>query len=129
MATQSNALCDLPELIEIRCVHHVANDDPCGRIEAVGGLREGITWMLAQSEAIGAIDRGDARFYVRTGKNSSAVIIDVDENGHRYLKGATDVASPTSLLALPECPRSSLRLRRHFDWSDVESKPSNDDLV
>ena len=111
---------DLPDLLEVRCVNRIAHDDRCSRVVAIGGLRDGISWRLTQSEAIRAIALGDARFYVRLDNHEVGILIARSESGRRYLKCATDGVDPMSLLSLPECPRSSKPLGVHFDWARRE---------
>ena len=117
MAKRIDAPHDLPLLLEVRCVNQVAHEDPCAHIQCISGVRDGVTWKLTQSEAMQAIDRGDARFYAQLANHSVAIVIDVNESGRRYLKCSTNWSDPAGLLSLPECPRSSGRPRAHFDWA------------
>ena len=112
---------DLPDLIEVRCVDRVKHDDPCSRILGIGGLRDGVTWKMTQSDAIEAMERGDMRFGARLGNHLVVLVVAVDKSGRRYLKCSTDGIDPLALLSLPQCP-PSLPLRTHFDWADVEAK-------
>ena len=118
VSKRNDAPRELPQLLEVRCVNKVAHEDPCARIQCIGGVRDGVTWKLTQTEAMQAIDRGDARFYAQFGNHSVAIVIDENESGRRYLKCFTDGRDPEGLLSLPECPRSSGRPRAHFDWAE-----------
>jgi hypothetical protein len=102
------ALSALPDLIEVRYVNRIEQEDPSARIVAIGGLRNGATWKMSQSDAITAIERGGVRFYARIGNHSVAIKVGINENGRRYLRCATDGAVPITLLSLPECPPQSL---------------------
>jgi hypothetical protein len=97
----------LPDLIEVRWVNRVEHPEPGARIVAIGGLHNGATWTMSQSDAIVAIEHGAARFYARIGSHSVAINIGINENGNPYLRCATDGAVPITLLSLPECPPKS----------------------
>lgn len=107
---------DLPPLVEVTCVVRVAHKDLRQGVQAIGGIRGGVTWKLSQADAIATIVGGDARFFVRTERGTAAVVVAVDDAGHGYLKASWDVSLPATLLALPQCPEGSVGLPPDFDW-------------
>jgi len=107
---------DLPPLVEVTCVTRAAPKDLQQGVQAIGGIRGGVTWKLSQAEAIAAIVASDARFFVHTPRGTAAVVVAVDDGGHGYLKASWDVSLPATLLALPQCPEGSAGLPPDFDW-------------
>ena len=107
---------DLPPLVEVTCVSRGPHRDLRHGVQAIGGIRDGVTWRLSQPDAIAAIVGGDARFFVRTTRGTTAVVVAVDDGGHGYLKASWDVSLPATLLALPQCPEGSAGLPPDFDW-------------
>lgn len=109
---------DLPPLVEVTCVGRAAHTDLRQGVQAIGGIRGGVTWKLSQADAIAAIVGGEVRFFVRTARGTAAVVVAVDDAGHGYLKASWDVSLPATLLALPQCPEGSAPLPPEFDWYD-----------
>lgn len=77
--------------------------NPHERIQAIGGVADGVRWKDSEDVAIRNVDRDPKSYYVSRGGHAAWVIVGV-HNGRRYLKTQNDGYSPDNLLALPDCP-------------------------
>lgn len=89
----------LVQCINKRGGHYNAHE----RIQAIGGVANGVRWKDPEDVAIRNVERDDKSYYVSAGGKSVWVIV-ATHNGRKYLKTQNDGYSPDNLLSLPECP-------------------------
>ena len=77
--------------------------NPHERIQALGGVVNGVRWKDQEDDAIRNVERDSTSYYVNSGGHSVWVIVAV-HNGRKYLKTQNDGYAPDNLLALPDCP-------------------------
>jgi hypothetical protein len=116
---------ELAELVEVQCVNKIRHIDPRQRVNAIGGVRKGVTWKLTHADAIASLERGEVSLYVEVEGHSVAIVVGVSKEGRKYLRAITDADHPTTLLGLPECPRSGRRLQADYDWADTKAPRSD----
>lgn len=73
------------------------------RIQAIGGVRNGLHWKHTEDQAIRNIEQGLIDYFVSVGGHVAWLVVAV-HNGRKYLKTRPDGYRPDNLLALPECP-------------------------
>jgi hypothetical protein len=76
--------------------------NPHERIQAVGGVVNGVRWKDQEDVAIRNVER-DPRSYIVTRGGQSVWVIVATHNGRKYLKTQNDGYAPDNLLALPDC--------------------------
>jgi hypothetical protein len=77
--------------------------NPHERIQALGGVANGLRWKDPEDLAIRNVERDPRSYYVSRGGHSVWVIV-AAHNGRKYLKTQNDGYSPDNLLSLPDCP-------------------------
>ncbi|MBA3594032.1 MAG: DUF3892 domain-containing protein [Polaromonas sp.] len=88
-------------------IHYIAKNprlDRFRRIEAVGGVHNGVNWRIDLQSAINFVKVGTYRFYTHVNGNSSWVVVATSEWGNEYLKTEADTTNVDNLLSLPEFP-------------------------
>ncbi|HEX8171867.1 MAG TPA: DUF3892 domain-containing protein [Thermoanaerobaculia bacterium] len=95
----------------ITCIVRGDGVAPHERIVSVGGIDpEGYRWRLSQREVIAGIESGKWSFHVAGAETNVRIVVAVGIGGEKYLKGEIDGEQPDSLLRLPECRATPLRL-------------------
>jgi hypothetical protein len=90
--------------IRVECVVRTDRVSPHHRIRAIGGRgRDGKAWRLSEEAAIAAIEDGQASFYVERPRGHRIDLAVGQGLGKTFLKAQSDVESPDTLLALPDC--------------------------
>lgn len=100
--------------MRLEVTHIVETDsDKLHRIvAAVGGTTEdGSLWMVSMADAVDGVEQGRWSFFVR-GRFGATIELEVAvaADGTQYLKGEKDADGPLTLLLLPRCKPSELRL-------------------
>jgi hypothetical protein len=89
---------------QVTCINKRGDHyDPHERIQAIGGVVNGVRWKDDEDTAIRNVERDSTSYYVSVGGKSVWVVV-AKHNGRKYLKTEPDGYSPDNLLALPECP-------------------------
>ena len=89
---------------QVFCINKRGNHyNPHERIQAIGGIVNGVRWKDLEDTAIQNVRRDPSSYFVSAGGKSVWVVVAV-HNGRPYLKTQPDGYSPDNLLALPECP-------------------------
>ena len=89
--------------LQIICINKSNRKDPHDRILNVGGVVDGLSWKIPESQAITSLENHRYSYFVNRGGREVAVIVGT-RNGVRYLKTIADGETPDNLLSLPECP-------------------------
>lgn len=77
--------------------------NPHERIQAIGGVVNGVRWKDPEDTAIRNVERDSTSYFVSVNGRSVWVVVGT-HNGRKYLKTQPDGYSPDNLLALQECP-------------------------
>jgi hypothetical protein len=89
---------------QVLCITKSDRNNPYERITHIGGKNaDGSSWRITQEKAIGGIEEGHWKFYVKTSDSIANVIVSTSTNGNKYLKTTNDGEAPNNLLSLPEC--------------------------
>jgi hypothetical protein len=90
--------------IRVECVVRTDRVSPHYRVRAIGGRgREGEVWRLSEEAAIAAIEQERASFYIERPKGHRVDLVVGQGLGKTFLKAESDMESPDTLLALPDC--------------------------
>lgn len=115
--------------VRIWCIVRRDRGNPHERIRFIGGVNsDSERWKMTEHDAIQFIEFGTYSFYVERPIGHRVGVIVAKRLGHKYLKTVVDGESPDNLLALPDCPQSTLRtvpgqIGRWSNTSGTESGP------
>jgi hypothetical protein len=76
--------------------------NPHERIQAIGGVDNGVRWQEAEAAAIANVKRDPTSYYTSVNGRSVSLIV-ATHNGREYLKTENDGYSPDNLLSLRDC--------------------------
>jgi len=93
----------------VSCTEKLLSGEIPELITAVGGMKkEGsgwVRWRKSQAAAIAEIEAGEQTYYVNV-EGSTPNLVVASHRDAKYLKAPLDREAPTTLLNLPDCPKT-----------------------